>query len=376
MTRTGAGCLGWIGLVLLCLPLHVAAAESPAASTSGPGDTYVVKKGDTLWGIARDLLHDPVLWPRLWEQNRYIADPDRIYPGTTLSLPGREFAPAPVVEAPKVEPLIPEPPKVTVPPAPVATPPPPPPPLAPETTVEVEPPVPPASSRAIACSPILVSEGAALRAGRGNIIQSEDGKLILSQEDDVIVGLDPGRTVTVGDTLAVIRIGDRVVHPTSRISLGRILHTEGILVVQEVRDRTVRARVIVSCEAINTGDRVAEFNLAHFPEGKIARPATRTVEGVILNSASGAESLALQEVVFLNVGKDQGIVPGDIFAIYRTSVPAANPQMGQQFPVPPERLGEAVIVRVTDATSTAVITASSKESRDGDPVVLSRQIQP
>jgi hypothetical protein len=334
----------------------------------------VVRKGDTLWGIARDLLNDPVLWPRLWEQNRYIADPNRIYPGDTLSLPGREFAPAPVVEAP-----MPELPKATPPappPAPVAAPPPPSPAPAPEIRITVEAPLPVASSRAIACSPILVSEEAAMAVGRGNIIQTEDGKLMLSQEDSAIVGLDPGRTVTVGDRLAVIRIGTRVVHPTGRISLGRILHTEGILEVQEVRDRTVRTRLIVGCEAINNGDRVAAFSLSPFPEGKIAQPATRRVEGVLLDSANGADILGSQQIVFLNVGKDQGIIPGDVFAIYRLSEPAANPQTGQLFPVPPERLGEAVIIRVTDATSTAVITASSKETRDGDSVVLSRQIQP
>ncbi len=372
MRRTGAGCLGCIGFVLLCLPLAEAAADSPATPASGPGDTYVVKKGDTLWGIARDLLHDPVLWPRLWEQNRFITDPDRIYPGDTLNLPGREFAPVPLAAPPT-----PEPPASTPPPAPVAAPPPPPPPApAPEITTRVEPPIPPASARAIACSPVLVSESAALAVGRGNIIQGGDGKLMLSEEDPVSVGLDPGQTVAVGDQLAVVRVGNRVVHPTSRLSLGRILHTQGILEVQEVRGRTIRARVIVSCEAINTGDRVAESRLAPFPEDKIAQPTSRTVAGVILDSADGADLLALQQIVFLDVGKDQGIAPGDVFAIYRPGELAASPRTGEQFAVPPERLGEAVIIRVTDATSTAVISASSKESHDGDPVVLSRQIQP
>ncbi len=375
MTRTGGRCLCCMGLLLLCLPLIAVAAESPTTSDPGAGETYVVRRGDTLWGIARDLLSDPFLWPRLWGQNPFITDPNRIYPGDTLSLPGREFSPAPVAEAPKPEPAQVAPP--APPPREAATPPPPPAgPIAPEIIVKAEAPMPVASSRAIACSPVLVSERAAMAVGRGNVVKSEGGKLILSLEDEVVIGLDPGRTVTVGDRLTVIRTGTRVVHPTNRMSLGRILHTEGILEVQDVRGQTVRARVIVSCEAINTGDRVAEFSQSPFPEDKIAQPATRTVEGVLLDSASGADLLGLQQIVFLDVGKEQGVAPGDVFAVYRLSEPAANPQTGQLFPVPPRRLGEAVIIRVADASSTAVITASSIETHVGDSVVLSRQIQP
>jgi len=35
-----------------------------------------------------------------------------------------------------------------------------------------------------------------------------------------------------------------------------------------------------------------------------------------------------------------------------------------------------VVIRVTNTTATAVISASAKEVRAGDRVVLSRQIQP
>ena len=213
-------------------------------------------------------------------------------------------------------------------------------------------------------------------AGIGSIIRSADNRLMLSMEDYVYVGLDRDQVPKVGDRLAVIRPGARVSHPWQRTTLGRTLNTLGVLEVTEVRDKTVRARIAYSCEAMTIGDRVGPLVLAPFPEDKIPQPASRQVEGFIVDSP---RSLQLPEPAEHGVSgcrQGQGDQPGDVFAIYRPSVPAASLGTGQLFPIPPDRLGEATVIRVTDTNSTAVITASGKEIRAGDRVVLSRQIQP
>lgn len=385
MKRTGGGTFGTLALITLCLVLLLAAAEAqapapgagvPSQAPAGPGSEgpYVVKKGDTLWGIAKSLFNDPFLWPRIWERNPFITDPNRIYPGDTLAMPGREPAPAPAAEAPKPEPPKEAPQEEAK--APAAAPVPPPPPAAPEAILTPLPPVPPASQMAIACSPVLLDEAATVSAGIGNIVKSDDDRLLLSQENYVAVSLNGEQTPKVGDRLAVIRPGPRVVHPVTKREMGRALSTLGILEVTEVRDRTARARVISSCEAMTVGDRVGRLVLAPFPEDKIAQPATRQVEGMIVDTPRSLQFLALQHVVYLDVGAGQGIGPGDVFAIYRRNLPRVNPVTGQQVPISPDRLGEAVVIRVTDKTATAVISASAKEIRAGDRVVLSRQIQP
>ncbi|MCL4557054.1 MAG: LysM peptidoglycan-binding domain-containing protein, partial [Deltaproteobacteria bacterium] len=67
------------GLVLILL------AVSGMADADGGKTTYVVKHGDTLWGIAVRFYADPFLWPELWRQNgRMISNPDLIYPGQII----------------------------------------------------------------------------------------------------------------------------------------------------------------------------------------------------------------------------------------------------------------------------------------------------
>jgi nucleoid-associated protein YgaU len=64
------------------------AAPQPTA-TIGLGKTYVVVKGDSLSKIAKREYGDANKWRTIYEANKdLIHDPDLIYPGQELKVPG------------------------------------------------------------------------------------------------------------------------------------------------------------------------------------------------------------------------------------------------------------------------------------------------
>lgn len=86
-------------LLILLLPSLALAGDGAATRT------YVIKKGDTLWGISQRFIKDPYYWPNLWSNNPFIANPHLVYPGQKVAIYDGRIEIVPEVEEKMTEPV-------------------------------------------------------------------------------------------------------------------------------------------------------------------------------------------------------------------------------------------------------------------------------
>jgi nucleoid-associated protein YgaU len=81
----------------------------PAPAKDEDEDEVVtVRRGDSLWQIAEDEYGDGAEWPRIYAANRDVVDdPDEIFPGQSLHVPGAAATRVPTKQAPQTQPVDP-----------------------------------------------------------------------------------------------------------------------------------------------------------------------------------------------------------------------------------------------------------------------------
>ncbi len=335
---------------------------------------HIIVPGDTLWDLSQTYLGDPWLWPQLWDQNRYILDSHWIYPGDPLLIP-----PTPIVVAdvpPTEDPTVP-PAEVEVRPL-----------LDTAATVpERAPPVvvgpelrPVASESDLYCSSYLdepVGEETLVIAQR-----EEQAKSLLSEWDVVFLSQGLAQGVQPGNEYLVYRPGRLVEHPDSGEVLGQVIQQVGRLKVIASQDQTATAYITRACTEILMGDRLVPFEevpvpLTVYPGWeRYGVDITDADKGAIVYSADDRGELGRGHLVELDLGTADGLEPGDYVLIYREfqSVPDFTSVFGMKdagemdHRFPPNILGQAVVIRAKEHTSTAKIVRSAIEVAIGDKV--------
>ncbi len=106
LARVAVAVAGTMLLAATATPVSAQTPAQPAPTTkkpwptltsvtAGPDEvTHVVKKGDTLWDLAKAYLKDPFRWPDVFKRNTDIVEnPHWIYPGETIRIPSSEVKP-------------------------------------------------------------------------------------------------------------------------------------------------------------------------------------------------------------------------------------------------------------------------------------------
>ncbi|MDP3939709.1 MAG: LysM domain-containing protein [Deltaproteobacteria bacterium] len=321
--------LGASAMALGALLLGLAVGATAIAQSGG--DTYTVKKGDTLWGISAQKLGEAKDWKQIWEQNPQIKDPHWIYPGDQIQLAGGESVPVAVVEeAPMALPAEPGPESVRY-------------------------------SRSASAG--FVSTGDFGEVGHITSSFHETDYLYAGLDVFVDKGADDG--VRVGDWFVSFREDEPVVHPRTGKPAGyRVAETGHLRVVQVGKDSS-RVRIERSFTYLQRGDSVTPFK--PLPEEFIVHPAPQGVGGTILAQQDGRLEVGRDDLVYLDLGQNQGVDIGARLAVYNNEVPFEHGS-AEGMGLPPNVVGEVVVLRASGESSTGLLTRSTDSIRVGDRV--------
>jgi LysM repeat protein len=328
---------------------EAAAPINPTAPKS-----YVVQRGDTLWGLASRFLKDPWLWPELWYVNPEVSNPHRIYPGDTLRLAmGADGKPAAVQlvhtsgSATRLEPLL----RSTALDAPIDN-------------------IPYSVIAAFLSRPGVVTEQQVKAAPY--VLALRDQHMIAGTDNDVYVRK---LKASVGERYSIMHVGDRLKDPDGGHNLGYLAVFAGTAQVTRAGD-PASALITDSVHEVVAGDILVPDNaggvgdfLPHAPTG--------SVKARILAVVNGLRLAGQYQVVALNRGSKQGIEPGHVLRARDSgeqvrdrcaSIAAIGTCTAHTVKLPAEASGTMLVFRVYDRVSFALILDESIPLAVGDLV--------
>lgn len=310
------------------------AAAGPLAAqqdTVPEGRVHTVRRGDTLWDLARQYLADPFLWPDIFRLNTdVVQDPARIYPNERLVLPGGARG------GPRGEP------ERTVFYDDGSR-------IRDRTVVDIE-----------SVPYPIVREGDYYAAGY--VARDAEISMVGRVQEVVsptVVPLSRQPTIQVYDKVFVtpvqgaeMKIGDRVqfLRPGRELQgFGRVWIPTALATVAAVDGGTATAVVIRMFDPVTPGDLVVP--VARFPVPIQARPAPSTgLQGKIVAFQRQHPVQANEEIAFLDVGRQSGVKEGDVFEVF---LPRTRRDWGTRPEVP---VGRLQVVKVMEGTASARIT--------------------
>ncbi len=336
-------------------------------------ETYVVKKGDTLWDISKKFKGDPFDWPSIWNRNKFIKDPHWIYPGQKLSLKQmlEQLAKPPV----KLKPL-PKPEPMFISSAPRT--------LDSEKLIETSLVSPPESlevSESISTEEFVkldnprpvYSKYNYMRTGfiaklselpKTKIIEIEGGSFSATKFDYITIDRGTRLGIKEGDIFAVLAVGDRVEHPDTGKKLGVVVRIKGIMKIVSVSETRSRGQINENFDPIAEDDLVMPYRLPRGPMFDIWVKPEVIITGTILAINEPMISVHINDILYIDKGSEDGVKSGDRFVIYNKKEPGSSETR--------EALGTIQAVKVmSNQTAGIVISLKDIHIDIGDRVELS-----
>jgi LysM repeat protein len=334
--------------------------EGLAINPNAP-ESYTVKRGDTLWGIAKVFLRDPWYWPEIWQVNPQVKNPHLIYPGDTLRLVYIDGHPKLLVQRgesalqrgneAKVVPRVRSQPLDNA-----------------VTTIPYE------TVAAFMSKPsVLAAEQIKLAP---YVLATRDLHVVMSDGDTLYARgfRDP---VELGTHYNVIRVGDPLRDPDDN----RILGYDGIFTgaghVTRLGD-PVTLIMTESTRETEAGDKLIAGGV-DVPLDFVPSAPKVKVNGRIISVANGVTVIGQYEVVVINRGARDGIVPGNVLGVFDTGptvedtdqhgfLNSGSKWYAKKVPLPSERTGTFLVFKTFDNLSYGLIMEATNLIRVADKV--------
>ncbi len=312
---------------------------------------YVVKKGDTLWGISNKFLKNPAYWPEVWDKNQKVKNPHLIFPGDVLFIYQGPSKPA-RSNTSIVEKMIPQ-----------------------MRVIRKGGGEPISTLSPFLVWPRVLDENAINNAPY--IVDAKDANILI--EVDQTVYIKKLRDRHAGGEYAVFNVGKTITDPKTGRQYGREVVYNGFLEVQRPATHAEVATgiVIESNREIKRGDRLLYIeDETHNLKTPITLP-TRKIRGDVI-SLFDAEMISGQsQVITINKGKRQGFKPGFTVGVYSPGKLVDDPisrtvskhRLDVAKPIkveiPPALAATAIVYKVLNDISYAVVTDSTHEIKNG-----------
>ena len=330
-------------LLLLSAAILLIPCFASAAGQEEP-TIYVIKQGDTLWGISERFIKDPNYWPNMWSKNGQVTNPHFIYPGQKVRVfPDRlEFvgqtqaasAPAQKVTTEKLADKLAE--------------------VAAEKSYTV-----------------YGTEGFLLEKdipSAGSVVGIQHDRIIAGDDDIVYTDIGSAHGAKSGDSFSIFRKDVTVIHPVTREVMGVKVLPLGTLQVTDVEKKASRAIITKTTKEISPGSYLMPFQQNRRHEIPL-KMSTRELKGYIIESFSGTSVIASGDVVYIDLGSAQGAEVGNMLYIVRDVILDQRYVEGRVDKLPQELLGALVILETGKKVATALVVKSIDAIYKGDRLV-------
>lgn len=330
--------LGWLIPIFLSMPLP---ADEIKLNPAHP-EQYRVVEGDTLWSIAGRFLQRPGQWPRLWQTNPQIKNPDLIYPGDLLAFAtiggkpqvsvlnrnifsGREVKLSPGIREHPINEAI----KL----------------------------IPTQAIAQFLSSPKVVAQGELQAAPY--VLDFAGEHLVVGAGDKIYV-----RSITESEEsqYVVYRAGDPYVSPEN----GEVLGYEAAYIADVTLQKTGDPTTLLVNKAtseIRSGDRLMPnaanpITLNYFPHAP-----EKPVNGNIISVLNGVSQIGQYNIVVIDKGSANGLVAGHVLDIYQRGRLVRDPygdDKNTPITLPDELSGSLMVFRVFERVSYALIMQANQ----------------